>query len=394
MDELWTNAHWVNKANWVSHVKRSLGKRSKLTDKQIKDYFTEHVQHDPIRPPTKQNRPYYAPIYSKQGGAYQFDIWDQNAHFGESAGVLPYFLIALNINTKKAYQYGMNSAVRSALNKFWSDAPDCKTMVSDQDSAFLANDTVGTFKQKGIKLTTTIDSDHHTLGPINRLMRTLRDQRGQERGAFTKKDMERQVDIYNNNRHSAIRTAPNEMTPEKEREFIARAEKKQTKVKDYTFKVGDTVRHLLPKSTNKTDKRNNWSMETYKIIQRNGRSFIIQAKNGSTDTVPGFELRPEKDVKRYPHGDVIKNDKRAPIETVKDYYKPERSKVYHYKVRFEGMDKDDEITEREMRESRPTQLSLEEKRYWVKKAPDYPKGIPQRIKNMVPKINSGEELHF
>jgi hypothetical protein len=258
-------------------------------------------------------------------------------------------------------------------------------MVSDQDSAFLAGDTVDQFKKRGIKLSTTIDTNHHILGPINRLMRTLPDQRGHEKGPFTRKDMETQMDIYNNNRHSAIRTAPNQMNWEKEQEFIKRAEEKKKKVKDYDIKVGDSVRYLLPYAHEdnqpKAQKpRTNYTKDTFKVIQRNGRSFILQAKDGSTDTVAGFNLRVEKDTKRYPHGEEIKHGKRGAIETVKDY----NIKNHNYTVKYEGDSREQTLSERNMRESQPTKLSLEERRYWVRKCPNFPKGVPARIKNMEP----------
>jgi integrase len=48
--------------------------------------------------------------------------------------------------------------------------------------------------------------------------------------------------------------------------------------------------------------RSNYTVESYKIIQKNGRSFVIQAKDGTTDTVPGWQLAIvlHKDLKRYP----------------------------------------------------------------------------------------------
>jgi hypothetical protein len=42
-----------------------------------------------------------------------------------------------------------------------------------------------------------------------------------------------------------------------------------------------------------------------------------------------------------------------------------------------------------MREGAPTQLSLEEKRYWVQNHPDF-KDIPERILRLVPKIGTSK----
>jgi hypothetical protein len=281
-------------------------------------------------PNAKSLKEKYLPIYSKQGGAYQFDIWDQKGK-GQ-----PYFLIIINVNTKKAYQYSFQSKtaanVLKALEKFWSAVPECKTMVSDQDSAFLAQKVVDAFIERGIKLSTTTDNDHHSLGIINRLMRTLRDMRGGDH-YFTTADMARQIAFYNGNKHTATRQAPDDMNESKERAFIEKKTVQASKAKGYDFTVGNFVRFMKPKP--KIGKvRSNYTVESYKIIQRNGRSFVIQAKDGSTDTVPGFQLAIvlHKDLKRYPQGETLKNNKRGVIDKIESY----DTKRGTYQVKYEG----------------------------------------------------------
>jgi hypothetical protein len=130
---------------------------------------------------------------------------------------------------------------------------------------------------------------------------------------------------------------------------------------------------------------------------------VIQAKDGSTDTVPGFQLAIvlHKDLHKYPQGKTLKNNKRGVIEEIEDYRevkkrktkkKEEEEPVAKYLVKFEGQKRKELVTEARMREGAPTQLSLEEKRYWVQKHPDF-KDIPERILRMVPKLSSSKEDH-
>jgi transposase InsO family protein len=411
MDGLWEQSVWKNQANWVRQVHTY---NPKISEADARAYFNKRRQKD-IKMPTPANlKEKYKPIFSKQGGAYQFDIWDQKplkkrvkirGKWKTVKEYRPYFLIVINVNTKKAYQYYMPTKsaddVLKALQSFWSKVHDCKVMVSDQDSAFLDQSVVNAFVEHGVKLSTTTDNDHHSLGIINRLMRTLRDLRGGD-AFFTQSDMERQVRFYNNNIHSATGEAPNEMTKTKERKFIKHKTEEADAAKGYDFEIGSFVRFLKPRE--KIGKvRSNYTVESYKIIQKNGRSFVIQAKDGSTDTVPGWQLAQvfHKDLERYPQGDTLKHNKRGFIETVEGYVEgPKKKKkkgstqeperTYNYVVRFEGEKRSKTVSEAKMREGAPTDLSLEEKRYWVQKCPNFPEGVPERILKMVPKIRQNK----
>jgi hypothetical protein len=95
-------------------------------------------------------------------------------------------------------------------------------------------------------------------------------------------------------------------------------------------------------------------MVSYQIIQQKGRSYIIQAKDGSVDTVPGFQLL-RCNSKNYPQAETLKNDKRAVIERIISYDMTEDS----YKVKFENQKKLVKVTGVHMREGNPTQLSRE-----------------------------------
>jgi hypothetical protein len=68
------------------------------------------------------------------------------------------------------------------------------------------------------------------------------------------------------------------------------------------------------------------------------------------------------------------------------YHEPSGS----YQVKFEGEKYYRHTREAHLREGAPTELSVEEKRYWTQKCPNFPKGVPERILKMVPKIQQNE----
>jgi hypothetical protein len=364
--EIWNNAKWRSFDRFeLSAIRHGVTDR-----KEIRQFYRNHVQHDKQTP-----KPVYAPIFAKQGRAYQFDTWVQT---GEN------YLIVINVNTRKAYQYPMvtkNAAdVAEALRKFWAEAPDCKTMVSDQDSAYLSKTVLDLFKSRNIKLSTTTDNDHHTLGIINRFMRTIRDLAGGEDVRIKKDQMKELVAEYNATIHSSTGMAPDKMTAEDEQKYIEQKTKLSKLIPALEFKIGSYVRILLDKpDIGKI--RSNYSMVSYKVMQQKGRSYIIGAKDGSTDTVPAFKLIKTTCVK-YPQAATLKNDKRAFIERIISY----DDKKDTYMVKFENTRLLQQRSATILREGNPTRLCREEKIFWLRKCPKFPIGVPEKILKMVPEI--------
>jgi hypothetical protein len=175
------------------------------------------------------------------------------------------------------------------------------------------------------------------------------------------------------------------MTKEQEQKYIHEKSIIADAVKgSNTFSVGEFVRILLPRP--KIGKiRNNYSTVSYKIMQVKGRSYIIQAKDGSVDTVPGIQLT-RCHVQTYPQAQTIKKDKRAFVEYVTDYDKGNAGKFASYAVKYENEEKvsPNRISVKDLREGNPTSLSREEKLYWIKTCPEFPKGVPPEILALIP----------
>jgi hypothetical protein len=306
IEELWSSGVFPAQKRWLDVAHSVLfpnGDYTPADTQRLKKWHKDHAAHDKVAPKPEELQKKYMPIFSKYGGAYQFDIWVQRnkdkVTYDEND---PQFLIIININTKKAYQYPLEQksadSVKQALEKFWAQVPDCKTMISDQDASFLSEEVVDAFIKHHVKLSTTTDDDHHSLGIINRLMRTIRSMRGGSK-PFSAEDMERTISYYNSTTHSATGFKPDEMSKRDERSFVRGKEEQASKVEPYNFKIGDFVRYLKPKKT-LGKVRSTWTMSSFKIIEQKGRSYVIQEKDGSTDTVPGFQLAHVPSIERHP----------------------------------------------------------------------------------------------
>ena len=334
--------------------------------------FLKRVVHDK----RIKIKPAYLPIYSENGGSYNFDTFIQKKGLNGSDGSLrskaPNFLIFININTRKAYAYPMKTKgtkdVIEALTKFFNEVKDVKVLRSDQDPAYLSNKTLEFLREKGIRYLTTEDENHNVLGIINRFMRTIRDHAENE--VLSANEMKDFVEAYNATVHSSTNVAPNEMTKKQENDYIMKKRiETQNKTRAYDFKPGDRVRIILePKAL--TKKRSNLSTECYVVNCRSGNMFLIMAKDHSVDYYPGYKL--VLCSKSIPLAETLKNEKRGVIESIESY----NEKSDKYRVKYEGGVKDF-IPAKNLREGEPLKLSPMERAFWVRKE------LPTKIKKYV-----------
>ena len=302
------------------------------------------------------NKDKMLPIYSPQPGEYHFDTMVCNKH---------YFLIFININSRKAYAYYMkdksSNEVKAAFDKFIKDIESenktIKMLKSDQDSAYLSKGFIQYLLPKGIPYRTTEDENHNILGIINRFMRTLRDLN--EQHEFSEYRMEKLIKEYNNSPHRGLAgKTPNQFTEEDEKEYIKNKNIKTDQIKEnIDLKVGDRVRIVLEKKAIGKN-RTNLSNEAYIIDSKDGNSYIIKSEDGSIDKYSAYRLVKCDD--RYKLAKTIKEGKRGIVEEILAY----DSKNDRYKVRYdEGTE--EYIPSKNLRESNPLKLSTMEREYWI-----------------------------
>ena len=354
IEQLYKKYPWKTAKKFVP-----LAKQHGFKEKDAKDFLKKVVHDKRIKV-----KPLYLPIYSENGGSYQFDTFIQRKGLN--------FLIFININTRKAYAYPMKTKgtkdVIEALSKFFNEVKDVKVLRSDQDAAYLSNKTLEFLRDKGVRYLTTEDENHNILGIINRFMRTIRDLAGNK--VVDENEMKELVHTYNTSVHSSTNVSPSEMTKEQEKDYIARKRiETQNKTRAYSFKTGDRVRIVIePKALSK--KRSNLTPESYLVDSRSGNMFLIKAKDHSVDYYPGYKL--VLCSKNIPLAETLKNEKRGVIKRI-DGYDERRDK---YRVEYEG-GVHDSIPAKNLREGEPLKLSPIERAYWVHKK------LPTKIKQYV-----------
>ena len=319
--------------------------------------FLDSLSHD--KRFTRQSN-MMLPIYSRHRDGYQMDTLVQSKHASPH-----YFLILININSRKLFAYPMNSkdssSVLSALKSFIRDAK-VSSITSDQDAAYLESNVVKFMIDNHIDHQTTFTNDHNRLGIINRAIKTLRDL-NQERD-FTTQSMNKALKAYNNSIHSSTGIEPNDMTSSNEDHYIqAKIHETDEKANKYTLPVNAHVRIMNPPELMKK-KRSNLTNEAYKVAYKTGNKYVIKALDNTASEYPRYRLVQDNKVKLA----QTLGTNRAIINEILEY------KDSKYRVRYDN-NSIDTLPIRNLREGRPTRLSPLELQYWRRHKNNIPKEI-------------------
>ena len=160
----------------VPYLKRKFPETS---IKEIKDIVTTQIPHDLYTKKIRENSVYFNKNFSQSTNAYQMDI------FVNSNGNPPYYLMFINANTRFAVAISLRSRnttdVLQAIKDFVS-THKVKTIISDNEPAFMSQEVIRYLISKDIDLYTIIAENMNTgLAIINRFMRTIRDLKGKNK---------------------------------------------------------------------------------------------------------------------------------------------------------------------------------------------------------------------
>ena len=304
------------------------------------------------------------PIYSRHSNGYQMDTLVQTSQASPR-----YFLIIININSRKLYAYPMNqknsSEVMKALKSFIDEVKIIRSITSDQDSAYLDSKVNRFMIDNHIDHQTTFTNDHNRLGIINRAIKTLRDLNNDR--DFTIQSMNKALIAYNNTIHSSTNKEPNEFTNEDEERYIENKEL-ETNMKTNLFNLpNNSYVRIMSASQPMKKKRLNLLDGSYKVAYKSGNKYVIKALDNTVAEFPRYRLVPDTKAK---HAQSLGTN-RAIINEILDY------KNNKYKVRYDN-NSIDTLPVRNLREGRPTRLSPLELEYWRKH-----KNIPKEIKTLM-----------
>ena len=303
------------------------------------------------------------PIYGKKPGTYQMDTLVQTSNASPR-----YFLIIININSRKLFAYPMNSkdssAVLEALKQFINEVKLVSSMTSDQDKAYLSPELTRFLIDHEIDHQTTFTNDHNRLGIINRAIKTLRDI-NQDRD-FSVQSMKKALNAYNNSIHSSTGHEPNEFSPTDEEHYIqAKTHETDEKANKFVLPKNTHVRIMNPPQLMKK-KRLNLTNEAYKVEYKMGNKYVVKALDNTASEYPRYRLVEDNKAKLA----QTLGTNRAIINEILEY------KNNKYKVRYDN-NAIDRLPVANLREGRPTRLSRLELEFWRKYKN---KAIPKEIK--------------
>ena len=285
------------------------------TEDQVRGILDSFVKDIPKK--NLNQKKYYNTIVSDHPHAWMMDILEntgQTDDYNNKDTVEakertkvspPYWLILLNVNTRYALAFPLDSkdklAVKTALIVFLQNFK-CKSITSDKESSFVSNEVVGLLTQRGISQYIVPDQNHTTLALIDSFIRHLRDRNTTNEKSkyqshhskyrnFSWKRMKQLIDVYNKTVHTTTGLKPIDMERDikLERQWIAYNIIARSKKGDHTIPNGNYVRVILSKSAFKK-RRYRVSHECYKITGRDGKNYIVSAADNTSKVLPRHRL--------------------------------------------------------------------------------------------------------
>lgn len=232
-------------------------------------------------------------------------------------GYPPCFLVLVNVNTKKAYVRAcpdktdreITDRIKEIVQSIKDKHKPIYTITSDGEGAFKREGAQTIYDEFNIKHKVVEDLKyrHTVLSVVDRFIRTLRDMNRpgvnddkqsheKEFRDFSTEKMAEFVRLYNNTIHNGTGYTPNEMEADRslEEKYIIKKLyelERRKKIKDFNLQVGTYVRFILPKDPKKKQ-RYKVSPEAYRIAEKDGNSYVIEAADHNRITVPRWRLFP------------------------------------------------------------------------------------------------------
>ena len=336
-----------------------------------------------FRVDTKASRQRMLPIYGRTAHCYQMDTLVQSKDAINSkknyATTPPYYLMLININSRKGYAYPMTmknaTHVSHALLQFLH-GHRMTHLYTDDDKAYTHRDVAELLIKHKVEHTKTVKENKHVLGIINRFMRTIRDKNGFGRD-IDKAQMEKLIAKYNNTVHSTTGCKPNDWTDAKNEEWIELKHREMiAKQGAEEYQIGKTYVRV-PKERSVFEKvRSRFLPDRYLVTGIDGNRYQV-LQDGKVVTYSAFQLR--KAV-----GNEKANDANNPAQ-VADNVVTQILGYDHTSKQYLCKWEDGEVrntTIRSLRGTAPNRLNVLERDYWRDKPSDT---IPFEIKQLMPK---------
>lgn len=302
----------INRAIDKLHLK-SAKKLVPHLKKQFADVNEERVERvvqtrpKDVYPRKKEN--YYYPVFSNHPYSFQIDLLEQS-HDRDKNKYPAFFVIIINVNTKYAYAFPVESKNQDTIFNVIKDFVSDHRVISftcDEEGAFQSNKVLNYLTERKISVKLINEQRHSALSVIDKFIETLRDMNtpgvhskhqsdDPKYRDFSKRRMEKLLKIYNETIHTSHGHTPKEMEDDVklEKKFIIRKLyqlNRRRKITDFDLKPDMYVRYILPKDPKKKH-RYKVSPEAYKISHKEGNAYVILARDGTAKTVARWRLFP------------------------------------------------------------------------------------------------------
>ena len=310
LDSTIDSIHRETERQLLPHIQRA---HPDVSPQRLRAHLKTRPKDD--HPHKKSN--YYVPIFSTHPGAFQMDLLIQSKDETRIRGYPPCFLVLVNVNTKKAYVRAcpdktdreITDRIKEIITTIKDKHRPIYTITSDGEGAFQRQAAQTIYDEYNIKhkVIDNLKYRHTVLSVVDRFIRTLRDMNRpgvnddkqsheKEFRDFSTEKMAEFVRLYNNTIHNGTGYTPNEMEADRslEEKYIIKKLyelERRKKIKDFNLEVGTYVRFILPKDPKKKQ-RYKVSPEAYKIAEKDGNSYVIEAADHNRITVPRWRIFP------------------------------------------------------------------------------------------------------
>jgi hypothetical protein len=203
-------------------------------------------------------------------------------------------LLIVDIQSRKAWAYllskGTGENILIAYKKFIDEVGQINSV--EGDNQFSYKGFVEYNNDKKIRVDTSIARDEHIsqgnkLGILDRLVRTLKEMIDKYRTIIGKKGsfsdiLDKVIYTYNNQVHRTIKATPNDMFTNIDKQnfnFENDKEYNRNIISNSNISIGTEARIL--ESKGKLEKGSQkYSMDLYKLVEREGNRFIVQDDEG------------------------------------------------------------------------------------------------------------------
>ncbi len=277
--------------------------------KRILTHIDEKLPHD-VHVKESALKPYMVKIFSNTLNCWMHDLFDNT-----SSGRPRFWHIFIGMNNRYVIAHPLSNKSSKAINKsllMFLQKVRPRKLTSDMEKSFGSTENKNLCKQYHCQYQFFNSKHNHSpLGIIDRFIRTLRDMntpmvsdRLQSDDitfrAISPEKMKFLLNSYNNAVHNTIKTTPFEMytNTELEKEYIYEClERKhsQTRINDFSLKIGQHVRIRLGRSNGMIKKRFQYSREKYIISGIRGNMYVVSSTDGSKRLYPRFRLVPVED---------------------------------------------------------------------------------------------------